>query len=58
LRVWRGREWRILEKGASGNNRGFWEGRILRDSFFFIIQNDPNLENSKIVSEKVFRGFI
>jgi hypothetical protein len=35
------------KKGARGKNRGFWEGRVLRDSFFFIIQNPPNLEELK-----------
>jgi hypothetical protein len=35
------------KEGARGKNRGFWEGRVLRDSFFFIIQNPPNLEELK-----------
>jgi hypothetical protein len=31
------------KEGASGNNRGFWEGRALGDSIFVIIQNPLNL---------------
>jgi len=49
LRVWRGREGRVLEKkeGASGRNKRNWEGRALGGLFFFIIPNHPHLGELK-----------
>lgn len=39
--------WALKKKGASGSNRGLWNGRTLGCLFFFIIQNSLNLEELK-----------
>jgi len=61
LRVWRGREGRVLEKKkerTSGRNRRQWDKRVLRVNFLFIIQNPPYLKKLKKCIGRGFWGIL
>jgi hypothetical protein len=42
-------------KAKKEETREVWEGRSLKGYFFFITQKSPNLRNSKIVLDGVWR---